>query len=123
MALIHTPKLKKEPHTDPSSRSKSIEDCKGLLTSLPEGIYSMDWYGNFPKFKVHNDDNPDYGILEISIQNRFEFNKILQLKEPFRAKKIRICNTDLNCIESWTDEQVTQLSSRLEDIISGTYYY
>ena len=123
MALIHTPKIKKESYNDPLSKRQYIEDCKVLLTSLPEGIYAMDWGGSLPKFEAHKDDNPDNRILEISVINEFEFNKIFQLKVPFRTKKIQICNNNLDCLESWTEEQINQLCSRLKDIIYGTYYY
>lgn len=123
MALIHTPKLKKESHIDPLSNRQYIEDCIVLLTSLPEGIYAMDWDGSLPKFEVNKDDNSDDCILEISVQNKFEFNKIIQFRVPFRMKKIKICNNDLDCLESWTEEQINQLCLRLKDIINGTYYY
>jgi hypothetical protein len=117
------PKLKKESYNDPLPKRQYIEDCKVLLTSLPEGIYAMDWSLGLPQFEAHKDDNPDNRILEISVKNEFEFNKIFQLKVPFRTKNIQICNNNLDCLESWTEEQINQLCSRLKDIIYGTYYY
>jgi hypothetical protein len=123
MALIHTPKIKKESYNDPLSKRQYIEDCKVLLTSLPEGIYAMDWGGNLPKFGSHKDDNPENRILEISVKNEFEFNKIFQLKVPLRMKKIQICKNNLDCLESWTKEQLNQMCSRLNDILNGTYYH
>ena len=123
MALIHMPKIKKESYNDRLPKRQYIEDCKVLLTSLPEGIYAMDWGGSLPKFEAHKDNNPDNRILEISVKNEFEFNKIYHLKVPFRTKKIQICNNNLDCLESWTEEQINQLGSRLKDIIYGTYYY
>src|SRR5688572_27054928 len=99
MALIHTPKLRKEPNCDPSACRKSIEDCKVLLTSLPEGIYSMDWYGVLPKFKIHDDDIYAKGVMTITVQTKIKFSKMLRLKIPYTMKKIEICDNDLNCIE------------------------
>ena len=122
MVAILTPKLKEKPSIVPLSK-KYVEDCKVLLTNLPEGIYPMDWHGPFPKFRVHDHDNTDSGIIEINVQSKFRFKEILQLKKPFAEKKIEICDSDISCIESWTEEQVSQLVTRLEDIINGTYYH
>jgi len=122
MVAILAPKLKERPCMVPLSK-KSVEVCKDLLTSLPEGIYSTDWHGPFPKFRVHDHDNADSGIIEINVQSKFKFKEILQFKKPCVEKKIEICDSDISCIESWTEEQVSQLITRLEDIINGTYYY
>jgi hypothetical protein len=122
MALIHMPKLKKESNIVISSNSQSIEDCKVLLYSLPEGIYCMDWEGPFPRFQIPDHNDTDSGIIEITIRSKFRFKEMLQIKKPSVGKKIEICDSDISCIDSWTEEQVSQLITRLEDIINGTYY-
>jgi hypothetical protein len=123
MVAILAPKLKGKPSMVPLSKKGSIEDCNILLTNLPEGIYSMDWHGPFPKFHIHNPDNTDSGIIEITVQSKSRFKEIMQFKKSFSGKKIEICENDVSCIESWTQEQVSQLITRLKDIINGTYYY
>ena len=122
MALIHTPKLKKEPDGDSSPRRRLTKDCKTLLASLPEGLYPIDWYGVLPKFKIKGDYDHDYDIMEIRVQNKINFSRILQMRKPYMVKKISVCNGDLNCIDLWTEDQITQLSSRLADMINQTYY-
>ena len=87
MALIHTPKFKRELDGDSSPRRKLTEDCKTLLASLPEGLYPINWYRVLPKFKTKGDYDHDNDIMEIRVQNKINFSRILQMRKPFMVKK------------------------------------
>lgn len=123
MVAILAQKVRERPVVIPLSKKKLIEECKVLLTDLPEGIYCMDWHGQFPKFPLYNHDSSDSSIMVITVYRKLNIKEILQFKKQFFVKKTKICDNNINCIELWTKEQLSQLIARLKDTINGTYYY
>ncbi len=92
-------------------RLETIEECKLLLQSLNDGLYTIQWDGVFPTLK--NQDRFKDRKIEIRVESKFKRPRSPNLRKYYITKNITICGNKFSCIESWTINQLIELNTKL----------
>ncbi len=81
-------------------RLEIIDECKLLLQSLNDGLYTIKWDGAFPTLKNKDRFAKDKKI-EIRVESKFKRPRCPNLRKYYITKNITICGGNkFSCIES-----------------------
>jgi hypothetical protein len=89
------------------------------LDQLNDGIYTIDSKKFYTPSNENVDDNHNLNTVIILVETNLDVKRIFYFKKPLITKKITISNNDISYLESWSHDQILELSSKLVLILHG----